>query len=212
MSYSSTDPYQSLDDLDTPVDPFLSEDNSDEQLLDELEGESEVTDDREGFTDSVFTPVLHMDELEDLLAESVSLHQESRKGIHLRKELARAKSVEERAALQAKIRSWEDAYEWKSLAHCALVEVTTCACVSVTKTFGGYFYHQVHRTTPNTQRWVRTDDSGQRFEPSFQNKLKKQVLIKETLVTVCPNCLHDLGFDLTKGEHLWEESQATPKT
>lgn len=196
-------------DPDFPQDHFdnypdLDDDEeADDELLSELEGEEHFTGG--DITAPVFTPVANILDLDDLLAESMELKRESGKGKSLRDELRKAQTEADRKALEAKIREWEDTYEWTNKAHCVFFERVQCSCGSLNSVFAGYFYHQAHKHLPATQRWVKTEDTGKRqLDPSLRDKLPKQVLYKTVAIPTCEFCVHLQGFELATGTDLWQ--------
>lgn len=146
-----------------------------------------------------------LDDLDDLLSESLSLRNERGAGKSLRQQLERAQSKEERNAIEATLRAWESRHEWETLANCALFHEQICQCGKTHKHFVGMYYHQKHRRDPYTQRWVAAVQNLTGVaEIAISASVPNRTMIERKFTPVCPECAAGLGFDLSKAEEPWK--------
>lgn len=172
----------------------------------ELEGSDDYVsafpdEDAEEIEAAIFKPVLMpaIDEiqqsLEDLLADAMK--QVAKKGEvkGLRKALKRQElSKDERAEIIAKIRSWEDIYEWNTDAYIAMFTEQDCKhCGSDSRFFSGYFYQQHHKTQ-NCERIVRVEQSEVYAQAEKNRFLPRKIMVKREDVICCSLCVISQGF------------------
>jgi uncharacterized membrane protein YecN with MAPEG domain len=127
--------------------------------------------------------------LDDLLQESMQV-------VIARKELkaARPKLTDqrvgspERKEIEAKIREWEQASEWKPAAVTAMFLTQVCRCGTQSIHFKGLFQRQSHRTS-TLSRWILTST------PAHLNLPKEQKYDTEQ-VAMCYRCCDSKGFQL----------------
>lgn len=127
--------------------------------------------------------------LDDLLQESMQV-------VVARKELkaARPKLADqrvgspERKEIEAKIREWEQASEWKPAAVTAMFLTQVCRCGTQSIHFRGLFQRQSNRSS-KISRWIREDT------PAHLNLPKEQKYDSEQ-VAMCYRCCDGQGFQL----------------
>lgn len=144
----------------------------------------------------VAADVKTLDDLDDLLAESMSLREERHAGKSLREKLAKAKDSIERAELELAVRAWEAKYEWETKAECVVFHQQHCACGSVHTHLAGVYFHQKHRTDSHAQRWINSTDNVARALEAQAGDLPKQSYFEIKRVPVCVDCATSQGYPM----------------
>lgn len=131
-------------------------------------------------------------DLDDLLAESIEEATASAAVKSGRKRLQDNRiNKREREEIEAKIREWELAREWKPAASVRIFNTQTCThCYSENSTYAGLFQRQIHRSS-KIMRWV-LDVNGS----GSNDGLPKEHKSSTTEVTVCIDCCTQQGFGL----------------
>ena len=129
-------------------------------------------------------------DLDDLLAESLEEASASARIKSDRKSLKDTRvSVKEREAMEARIRAWELAREWKPAAAVQFFNTQLCSdCGSENSTYAGLFQRQVHRNS-KVMRWV-LDVNGSGNNDGLPREHKESL----TEVPVCRDCVTEQGF------------------
>jgi len=129
-------------------------------------------------------------DLDDLLAESLEEATASAAVKSGRKRLQDSRiSKREKDEIEAKIREWELAREWKPAAAVHIFNTQTCThCYSENSTYSGLFQRQIHRSS-KIMRWV-LDVNGS----GSNDGLPKEHKSSSTEVTVCVECCAQQGF------------------
>lgn len=129
-------------------------------------------------------------DLDALLTESVEIRTATKNLAEGRKKLAdRRTDSTEREAIQAKLREWEAASEWKPAAVAAMFLTQHCThCSRCATLFQGIFQRQTHRTQ-KLERWVKE------ATPEHINLPREQKHTSEN-VAVCSVCADSQGFRL----------------
>lgn len=144
----------------------------------------------------VAADVKTLDDLDDLLAESMSLREERHSGKSLREKLAKAKTAEDREELELAVRAWEAKYEWETKAECVVFHQQQCLCGSVHTHLAGVYFHQKHRTDPYAQRWINSTDNIAKALEAQAGELPKQSYVEVKRVPVCADCAMDQGYPM----------------
>ena len=130
------------------------------------------------------------DDLESLLQESLSTIKDRAFVKEGRKKLAQGKyNTAEKAAIDAKIKEWEMAREWKPAANVAMFNTQSCRCGSRHAVFSGWFQRQHHRKS-SIDRWVRPEAEPLSSLPNERQDLE----LAQT--TICATCAPAQGFYL----------------
>lgn len=167
------------------------------EIADELDAELGLT--------ATAKDVKTLDDLDDLLNESLALRNEKGAGKALRAQLDRAKSREEAQEIEAALRGWEARHEWETLANCALFHRQVCACGHEHTHFAGMYYHQKHRRDIHAQRWVAAvQNLTGVVELAADAKVPNRTMMETKHTPVCPACASVMGFDLSKTEEPWK--------
>jgi hypothetical protein len=157
-------------------------------------------DDQDSFSEDLPFPDSDKDSggvdlLESLLQESLSTIKDRAFVKEGRKKLAQGKyNTAEKAEIDAKIKEWELAREWKPAANVAMFNTQSCRCGSRHAIFSGWFQRQHHRKS-NIDRWVRPEADP---IPSLPNE-RQDLELSPT--TICASCAPAQGFYLpTEGQ------------
>lgn len=148
-------------------------------------------------------------ELDDLLAESQandpldSLLAESLEAVNVEKEAKAARervkrggqSVAQRQEDAERIRRWELAREWETVANVALFERHTCQCGKHSTIFRQLLTRQTHRTLRHSTRWQTTD--------KVDTDLPYEVVVQKWESPMCVQCSDIFGFEF-KGVTEWK--------
>lgn len=135
-------------------------------------------------------PVI-LDELQDLLDESLALKQEEAAIKFLREKQKRGGgTAQERAEDEARIREWEARREWDTKANVAVFEVRECSCGTVETIYSHLMHWQQHKE----KRISRSVRAHQQIA-ALPNMIAKQ----QVKVDCCSKCAELKGWDL-KGE------------
>ena len=127
-----------------------------------------------------------LDELNQLLAESMSAKEDARKVKEARKALASKGTLEsEREELKRLVAQWELKREWTPVANTIMFDVQHCTnCGTQHKHFTGLFQRQEHKVSKIT-RWIRSvEDSA----------LPKEVKESTAYAGICSGCCSNLGW------------------
>ena len=135
-----------------------------------------------------------VDELDQLLAESVMIRDEAVATKNLREQLKRKAKMtgEERREIESKIREWEARNVWDTKAVVAVFEKVSCDCGFYTEVFSHLMHRQVHKHTPATTRMVVTE--------TFDDGLPKEVARQISHVFICAECGPDKGWKMDDAE------------
>ena len=126
------------------------------------------------------------DELENLLAEVKASAAETKAVKDAR---ARAKSRYGNTPEDlARIKAWELAREWKSVANCALFKRFECVCGFHATVFSGLLLEQTHRYLRLSNRWTAQD--------AAIADLPNKTAIAKVKVPVCQRCAISKGWGL----------------
>ena len=127
-------------------------------------------------------------ELDELLEESMAAARErlEAKAAHDRAKRG-GQSAAEQAEDAERIRRWELAHEWKTVANVALFERHTCACGRHQTIFRQLMTRQQHRHLRGSQRWQQAD-------ASIAN-LPNEVVVQKWETPMCPACAPHAGFE-----------------
>lgn len=179
-----------------------------QQTLDELKAiEAEIADELDaelGLTKTA-AEVSTLDDLDQLLNESVMLRNEKGAGKALRAQMERAQTREEALEIEATLRAWESRHEWETLANCALFHRQICACGAEHTHFAGMYYHQKHRQDRHAQRWVAAVQNLTGTATLAANaSVPNRTMIETKHTPMCPACAARSGFDMTKCEEPWK--------
>ena len=151
------------------------------------------------------TEVQGLDDLDDLLSESLALRNERGAGKSLREQMNRAASKEERLEIEATLRAWESRHEWETLANCALFHRQVCACGYEHTHFAGMYYHQKHRSDKHAQRWVSAvQNLTGVVELAADAKVPNRTMVEVRNTPICAKCAERMGFDMHNTEEPWK--------
>lgn len=132
------------------------------------------------------------EDLDDLLAEAM---QQRRVGDAVKAARARAKAGYGNTPEDLeRIRRWEAANEWRSVADVALFHRFKCACGKHSTVFEGMMVEQIGRRNPELHRWTAVAEGTQQSDD-----LPKRTAIRISKVPMCPVCLPEKGFSLADG-------------
>jgi hypothetical protein len=197
-----TDTTQDLDGGQTAEEDFADL-MADMEALDDADGFLEAVEGNEELAKTTDAAVAELEELlrpttahkvagefslDDLLTESLDAINESAAVKAGRKKLRDTRTTsKERAEIEARIKEWELAREWKPAATVAMFHQQLCVhCFSNNRTFDGLFQRQVHRHS-KINRWVRQAEV-------FDSGLDKEHKLHTSSVEVCEGCLEEQGF------------------
>jgi hypothetical protein len=165
---------------------------------------------RESTRTIVASQVKTLDDLDQLLSESIAIRDDADNGALYRKQLAKGgMTKEEKALIEWKLQEWESRREWETVANVALVRFTTCACGADHIHFVGLYYRQVHRTLKTGKRLVA---AKQRLNdvvvPAEVATIPNEVLHENRTSTFCPSCLVSKGFNVFQSKEVeWQDEQ-----
>lgn len=133
------------------------------------------------------------DDLDDLLAESISIRDEASANASNRERLKRANlGAIEREAIEAKVREWESRNVWTPLATVAVFERVTCTCGYFTDAFSHMMQQQKHKHQQATTRFIRTDE--------VVGNLPKKLVYQHAEVEICAECASSKGWEINELE------------
>ena len=144
----------------------------------------------------VAADVKTLDDLDDLLAESMSLQDERKSGKSLRDRLAKTRDDAERLEIEQTLRIWEAKYEWSTTAECLVIHRDVCSCGHCHEHFGGVYLEQQHRTDPHAKRWLNSADAIIKAIEGFVQGLPKRVFMQDRPVPVCQRCAMGQGWNV----------------
>lgn len=144
----------------------------------------------------VAAEVKTLGDLDDLLAESMTLREDRNAGKGLREKLARAKDHAEAQETELLLRAWEAKYEWRTKAECVVFHQQQCTCGSVHTHMAGVYFHQTHRSDPHAQRWISASDNIAKALENGHSDLEKQSYFEAKYVTVCADCAQSQGYPM----------------
>jgi hypothetical protein len=128
-------------------------------------------------------------DLDDLLAESISLRDEEVATKANRERLKRQNlSSDERKEIEAKVREWEARNLWTPVATVAVFDRVTCTCGCYTEAFSHLMHKQTHKSDPTLTRMVITDTT-------LEGK-PRMVALQHFDVELCGECGLEKGWDL----------------
>lgn len=136
-----------------------------------------------------------LDDLDDLLAESMVLKEERHAGKGLRERLAKAKDQAEVQEIELMLRAWEAKYEWETQAECVVFHQQHCTCGSVHTHLAGVYFHQKHRQDKHAQRWINSTDNVAKVLTDSPD-LPKNSYFEVKRVPVCADCAQSQGFPM----------------
>jgi len=161
-------------------------------LSDEIEAELALEQAAPAITAADVTT---LDDLDDLLSESLAIQDERKSGKSLREKLAKAKDESERLETEALLRVWEAKYEWTTTKECLVIHRDVCSCGHRHEHFGGVYLEQQHRTDKHAKRWLNSVDNIVKAIEGLAQDLPKQVFIQDRPVPVCQRCAMGQGWN-----------------
>lgn len=160
-----------------------------EALDDELEGLLDNPRPAKASADDL-DPDEGFDELEALLGDAMAAKAATDK---VKAARAKAKSGYQLAPDDLeRIRRWELANEWRTVANTILMHRYTCNCGKHSTVFEAMMVEQVGRYNPGNHRWT-----AQQPGPDVDESLPCRTVVRKSLVPVCPACLPEYGYSLT---------------
>lgn len=165
---------------------------------------------RESTRTIVASQVKTLDDLDQLLAESIELRDDADSGAMYRKQLAKGgMSKEEKLLIEQKLQEWESRREWETTANVALFRHTTCACGNEHHHFVGLYYRQVHRTLRTGKRLVAAKHQLTDMVRCADSTNIPNETLKETRFTpICEACAFTAGFDVRGAKEVeWKDEQ-----
>jgi len=143
-------------------------------------------------------PKPKFDDLDDLLAESLSIQSEAGAYAANRERLKRANlKSEEREAIESKVREWESRNVWTTTAIVAVFERVTCSCGYYTDAFSHMMHRQTHKHQRASIRLIRDDN--------VPAGLPKMVGRQHAEVEICAECASEKGWDMDNLEEIeWQ--------
>lgn len=143
-----------------------------------------------------FRDVKTLDDLDDLLQESLEYASDKDAGETLRRQLKKGGiSRQEAQELEFKIQEWELRREWKLLANVAVFHESTCAtCGGVHQHFVGMYYEQEHRTSA-IKRLVLARTAPTSDMSPVKEEVGKRILLQPKVTEICSECATEAGFD-----------------
>lgn len=192
-AYSSDDPSSDFGVLGAP-EGDAEADADDEYLTPEGEQAKDDLDDLEDLiTESVeaakANPLIN---LHDLLIESVGLTRDEAAAKASRDRLKRGgQSAREAKEDAERLALWEQRHEWMQVASVAMFDHFDCACGEHRSVFNGLFIRE-DRKTGTGVRWRRVSglDEGK--------GLQREVAAREHHTSMCAACATEQGWDLSK--------------
>lgn len=139
-----------------------------------------------------------IDDLDQLLSESIAIQDDKDNGALYRKQIAKGNlTKEELAYIEFKLQEWESRREWETVANVALFRYTTCECGAWHKHFVGLYYRQNHRTTKTAKRLVAAKQNLNDIIVTAQIATIPNEVLHETRTTaICASCAVSKGFNL----------------
>lgn len=141
-------------------------------------------------------------DLDSLLANALEESRLHAMGKVMREELRLSKDAQERERLFARIRTWEDKYEWNTTSRCVGFERIQCLCGVASHNFIGYYLHQTHKKIRHGKRWVLENESGLTPNTPTLKDLPCEALYRTRTVPICYSCAETKGFSLAQGNSL----------
>lgn len=137
-------------------------------------------------------------DLDDLLAESISIREEAKAVGDNREKLKRQNlKPDERAEIEAKVREWEARNLWTPVAVVAVFERVMCSCGYFTDAFSHMMHKQVHKHQKQTTRLIRDDE--------VPGNLPRIVARQVAEVEICAECADTKGWNLNEAEEIeWQ--------
>lgn len=139
------------------------------------------------------TPETEVDDLDNLLSESLVIRDELREVQAIRERLKRkhsgsGRTPQEVAEDEARVREWELRNDWEATANVALFERHRCnGCRRQQTIFRQLMLRQVHRTLADTTRWQQVNETVA--------ELPYEIQVQKWESPMCTNCSDAFGFD-----------------
>ena len=149
-----------------------------------------------------------IDDLDQLLSESIAIQDDKDNGALYRKQIAKGGlTKEELAHIEFKLQEWESRREWETVANVALFRYTTCECGAWHKHFVGLYYRQNHRTMKTAKRLVAAKQNLNDVVVTAQLASVPNEVIHETRhAAMCEACAGAKGFNLFQSKEAdWHE-------
>ena len=163
-----------------------------EALDDELDG---LLDNPRPTREASLDPDEGFDELEALLGDAMAAKAATDK---VKAARAKAKSGFQLAPEDLeRIRRWELANEWRTVANTILMHRYTCNCGKHSTVFEAMMVEQIGRYNKDNHRWTAQEPG-----PDVDDSLPCRTVVRKSLVPVCPACLHEYGYSLV-GSQEW---------
>lgn len=133
-----------------------------------------------------------IDDLDELLTESLVMAAEIKAAKEARSRIARGRANKDDAGI---VQAWNAKYEWKAVANGGLFLRYRCACGNVQTVFEGLMLHQQHARNAATSRWTQAD----RITPG----LHVETIVREKAVEMCGACVGRHGSWTLDAPTLW---------
>lgn len=146
--------------------------------------------DLEDLLEESLTPAARQepDPLEALLAESMAGAKEAAAAKAARERLKRGgQSAKDKAEDEERIRRWELANEWRTVANVALFERHRCACGRQQTIFRQLMERQENRHLRGSHRWQKVK--------ATRPDLPCEIAVQKWETPFCTHCSGDAGFD-----------------
>ena len=134
-----------------------------------------------------------LDPLEALFQEAKASIKDAQAAKDARERIKRGMgSAKDKAADEERIRRWELANEWKSVASVALFERYRCACGRQQTIFRQFMERQEHRHLRGSMRWQKVEE--------LKIDLPQEIAVQKWETPICTECSETLGFAFRPGK------------